>query len=154
MRLWLGRGSRQSSIVSQLARLVLTAVVPLLVFTAVLVSLLAFKEREAVDRGLRGTARALKIAVDRELLSTVTTLEALGVGRSLDTGDLQRFYERAERVLASQTKYGWLTISLSAPDGRQLLNLLRPLGAPLPRDPDPRSLAQAVQSGKPMITDL
>jgi len=64
------------------------------------------QERAAVERGARDTARALSLAVDRDLLRSMTALEALATSKALDTGELRGFEREARRVLPTQD--GWL----------------------------------------------
>src|SRR5262249_47353173 len=48
----------------------------------------------------------------------------------------------------------WRTIILVAPDGQQIVNLLRPLGAPLPQVTDRESVEEVVRTGTPTIGSL
>jgi signal transduction histidine kinase/ActR/RegA family two-component response regulator len=134
-----------------LALLLWGALLPVVVFSAVMIALFAQQQQRAVEEGLLDTARALAVAVDRALDSAINTLEALATSRPLDTGDLAAFYEEARRVLPSQT--GWITIALFAPDNRQLLNLRAPVGAALPPGHG-TSVADIVRTREPGVADL
>jgi hypothetical protein len=73
------------------------------------------------------TASALTVAVDHELIASISTLQALATARSLDSGDLKPFYEEAQRVL--RTHRSWTTITLSDDHGQQVIfEPLRPAG--------------------------
>jgi signal transduction histidine kinase len=109
--------------------LVLAALAPLVVFSAVLVVLLNRDHRELVNRAMRERVRAMETALERELTSAVSTLRALGASPRLRRGDLAAFSSEAEGVLPTQP--GWLTIHVARPDGQQLLDLARPSGVPL-----------------------
>src|SRR5512145_1736474 len=93
------------------------AVVPVLCFAAYLTIGLSRTQQEAVERGLFDTAAALATGVDRELVGSITALEALAASEHLDRADYGAFAREAQRVLESQTTHGWLSINLAAPDG-------------------------------------
>jgi signal transduction histidine kinase/ActR/RegA family two-component response regulator len=132
--------------------LVAATLLPVLVL-AVTVVLLVQRERHAsVQRGLQDTARALAAAVDRELDSSVTALETLGDSPALDTGNLPAFYEHARR--AREDNRRWLSVYLVEPPGRQVMTLLRPLGAPLPWAGDLDYVRAVIQTRRPYTSDL
>jgi PAS domain S-box-containing protein len=124
----------------------------LLIFAVIIAALLERQQRAALERSFRDTARALAVAVDRELTSTILALEALATSEHLDTGDLRLFYREAQRVVA--THPGWLTINLADPSGRQLLNLYRPFGAPLPSIGNLEDVRQTLDTGRPAVSNL
>ena len=128
------------------------AIVPLLVLVTVLIVRTAQTERTAVSRGLSDSARAISIAVDRDIIGTLTTLRALGASRSLAAGDLTRFRDQVGRVLTSQGEAGWVNVRLAGADGTQIFSA-REVGAPSP-DPEPRSLQQVIATGRPAIVDV
>jgi signal transduction histidine kinase/ActR/RegA family two-component response regulator len=117
--------------------LTLVTVVPMTLFAAGLAAYHAQSQRESVERGMRDTARAMVLALDRDIRDIKTGVQTLAGSRYLDGSvDLPRFYEEAASV--SRSFGGWAV--LSEPSGRQLLNTSRPLGTPLPL-PTPESLA-------------
>ncbi len=101
------------------------SLVPMVCFAVYLTIGLSRTERKAVERGLIDTAAALASTVDRELTSSVTPLEALATSQSLDKADRRGFFGEAQRVLASQTPHGWLSVHLASRDGTPLMNSLR-----------------------------
>jgi hypothetical protein len=62
---------------SQLIRLVVAAMLPVLIFAGTLVAMLAQRQRQAVIVGLRGTTRALSAAIDEKIASSIGSLEVL-----------------------------------------------------------------------------
>jgi signal transduction histidine kinase/ActR/RegA family two-component response regulator len=109
--------------------LVLVTVVPMVLFAAALIFYNARLQHQAAERGMRDTARALALALDREIHDLTTGVKTLAASRHLDAPvDLRRFYEEAATV--SKSFGGWAV--LSDPSGRQLFNTLRPFGAELP----------------------
>ena len=109
--------------------LTVAAVVPVVLFAAALVVYHAELERTTVERGMRDTARALVLALDRDIKDIKRGIESLAASPHLDgDGDLGRFYDEAATV--SKSFGGWAVLSDTS--GRQILNTSRPPGAPLP----------------------
>jgi signal transduction histidine kinase/ActR/RegA family two-component response regulator len=116
--------------------LVFATVVPMVLFAAALILYNARLHQEAAERGMRDTARALALALDREIHDIITGVQTLAASHHLDDpADLARFYEEAATV--SRSFGAWAV--LSEPSGRQRFNTLRPFGTPLP-EPSEKSL--------------
>ena len=126
--------------------------VPLLIFAAIMMVLLEKQERASVERGLRDTARALSVAVDNQLIASVSTLQALAAFDHPDAMDLERFHVQARRVLATQP--GWRNIALHDRAGRQLISAAHPFGAPLPPAGNVEMVSQALDTGVVVISNL
>ncbi|MBM4440064.1 MAG: response regulator [Candidatus Rokubacteria bacterium] len=124
-------------------------IVPLVAFGVFAVLVLGERERETFRAGASARTLAVLTAVDAELRSSISTLEAIGASRALHAGDLRRFHDEVTRALASQPE--WLSINLADADGRQLLNARVPFGEPLPPVVDGESLDRAARTGKPAI---
>src|SRR5512137_701262 len=101
--------------------------VPLLGIAAVAIWWAHQDERRAMEQSLLYHARSLTVAVDREVETSLAGLKGLATSSDLDSADLRRFYEQAR--LAREAYRRWLTVALVEPSGRQLLNLLHPLGS-------------------------
>ncbi|ACG74265.1 integral membrane sensor hybrid histidine kinase [Anaeromyxobacter sp. K] len=128
------------------------ALLPVALFSAAMLSRLAAGEREANRQRLVADARTLAEGVDRETTATFRALQALGGSERLERGDLDGFREDAVRVLRTQPT--WHAVVLARPDGLRLLDTRRtsvPATSP-PRDP--RSLAEAVGTGEPVLGDV
>jgi PAS domain S-box-containing protein len=148
----MGMSARTRSVRFHLVTLGLASVLPMLLFAVVMVMVYDRQQRAVLERSFRDTARVLTLAVDHEVSASLSTLGALATSKHLDTGDLRAFYDGAQRVLRAQS--AWSTINLFNAAGQQLINLARPFGAPLP---DSRALAdvrQALDTGRPAISDL
>src|SRR5256885_15740603 len=137
---------------SHLITLVLVAVLPLLLFSAIVVGLAADGERDATERGLRATGRAVSSAVDHTLDNAIGALEVLATSELLDGGDLPGFHNVAARALEGQR--GWLSVAVVDGAGRQVLNTLRPTGAELPPPADARTVAAVLARRLPIVSDL
>jgi len=137
---------------SHLIILVLVALLPLLVFSAIVLGLAADSERDATERGLRATGRAMGTAVDHTLDNAIGALEVLATSELLDAGDLRGFHAAAVRALEAQR--GWLSVAVVDPRGRQQLNTLRPTGTELPPPADTRTVSAVLAQRKPVVSDL
>jgi PAS domain S-box-containing protein len=85
-----------------LAVLVLVATLPLMALGTIGAWMLVDQRREAVATELAGTARALQVAVDRQLEIELATMDALAITAAATPADLATFGERARRVLDRQ----------------------------------------------------
>jgi len=92
------------------------------------------------------------VAVDREVETSLAGLKGLATSTGLESGDLRNFYEEAR--LARDAYRRWLTVALVDPSGRQVLNLLRPLGSPLPSVAALETFQRTLQTGEPQVSDL
>ncbi|MGH7278989.1 MAG: cache domain-containing protein, partial [Candidatus Rokuibacteriota bacterium] len=137
---------------AHLVTLVLAAAVPVVIFSIIMVVLFARQERDAMARGLSETARALVVALDRDLTMAISSLEALAASEHLDTPDLAAFHRHAHRVLPTQQ--AWESVFLAEPSGRLLVNTLRPLDAPLHSAADHAYFKDVLATRRPVISDL
>jgi signal transduction histidine kinase/PAS domain-containing protein len=144
--------SRARPLRSHLTGLVLVSVVPLLIFAVIVATVLETRQRAALESSFVDTARALAVAMDRELTSSISLLQALATSEHLDAGELRLFYAEAKRVAATHPE--WLTINLSDPSGRQLLNLTRPLGEVLPSIGHLEDVRRTLATGEVAVSNL
>lgn len=137
---------------SHLILLVIAAILPALIFVGVTLIIFSHQQRAALEEGLINTARALSLAVDREIEATIRVLQALATSEHLDSGDLRKFYQEAKRVL--DARQGWYNMLLVDPSGQQLVNMRQPFGSPLPRSGAPEVVRQVSETGQPVISNL
>jgi two-component system, sensor histidine kinase len=109
-------------------------------------------ERRAMEQALLYHARSLTLAVDREVETSLAGLKGLATSSDLDSADLPKFYEQAR--LAREAYRRWLTVALVDPAGRQRLNLLHPLGSPLPSVAGLEAFQRTLRTGEPQVSDL
>jgi len=148
------RRKRSVSLKRQLLLMAFFACLPALLVA----SYLGFSEIEAVRRATNEQARMIALNVrqtlDHELDMTIALLQGLAGSRSLElarvSGDYRQFYDEALQFLKNRGN----NLVLLSPDGRQLLNTLRPLGAPLPPTNNPEAVARVVARGRPGVTDV
>ncbi|MBI2987125.1 MAG: hypothetical protein HYY45_10200 [Deltaproteobacteria bacterium] len=132
--------------------LVVAALLPVLIFAGVMLVIFSAQQRSAVENGLVDTARALSLAVDREIAVSIRTLEQLATSEHLDSGELGKFYDQALRALKIEPS--WEAIVLVDPFGQQVINLRVPFEMPLPKTGVPQLIKQVIETGRPAISNL
>jgi PAS domain S-box-containing protein len=135
-----------------LVSLTLATLLPVILAAALGALLLAQREQSTFERGARARTLAVSTAVDAELKSSITTLQALATSRALASDDLRAFHAEALRVLPSQPD--WSSISVAAPSGEQLINVLGPFGSDLPPIVERQSFERVLQTGEPAVGGL
>ncbi len=131
--------------------LVLACILPAAAVATFLMMRSYAQERVSLDRDSIAMARALIQAVDAELFGVESALKILALSADLDSGDLAKFYDQAQNAVAAA---GVSNIVLSDATGQQLINTLRPFGAPLPLHGNPVQLRRVIDAGKSAISDL
>ena len=126
--------------------------VPLALVAALVVWLSHRDERKEMEQALLARARVLAVAVDREVETCIAALEGLATSDHLDAGDLRKFYEQARRARTAHDQ--WLSVALIDPSGQHLMNLLQPLGTPLPSMATVEVFQQTVRTLEPAVSDL
>lgn len=135
-----------------LVLLVAGTLLPVVLFAIAIVYQLSVREQAAAERRILLAARNLSQTIDRELSSTTRTLQALSSSEALNQGNLRAFHSEATRVV--QTQPTWIKVVLLSPDGRQVVNTLRPLDQPLPQASQLDSLQRAIETQQPVVGNL
>ncbi|HEX5607905.1 MAG TPA: PAS domain S-box protein, partial [Candidatus Binatia bacterium] len=143
--------SEPTALNAYLVRLIFVGLVPILVFSVFMMVLFARQEQANRQRGLEDTARALALAIDREIESSITNLRALATSESLDVGAVNVFRSVAARIL--RTQKSWKSISLFDPQGRQLAQMTKPL-VDTPKGISRESLDAVLRTRRPFISDF
>lgn len=133
-----------------LAVMALAVLVPIILFSAIALSMLMQAERQAALRSLKETARATTLAVDRELSIAEARARVLASATSLVDGNLKAFHERA--TFANKGSKSWTV--LFDEDGQQLVNTLVPFGTTLPRRGHPEYGHEVLRTGFMRVSDL
>ena len=135
----------------QLTRLVAASVLPAALAAGILIVYSYERQRSMIERRTLETARAMAQAVDRELASGQAALRALATSPFLDSGDIAAFRRQAEQALSGLPGDNFV---LSDRSGKQVMNTLRPPGAPLPLHGNLDQLRRVFETGQPVISDL
>lgn len=139
------------SIRQRLILLVLLVALPLVAATSIGVYQLAQTQLAAQRAAILSTTNTLAEAVDAEINKHLAIAYALATSRSLITGDLLQFSERAVEAMKFLPG-SWLL--LVDAEGRQLLNTQQPFGVPLPAIGYRPAHERAIETGRPQISDL
>jgi PAS domain S-box-containing protein len=146
------RTRRSFALRGYLFALIVVALLPIVVFAGAIVLNLGREQRASVERGLQTTARALAIAVEREVAASIRALEVLATSDLLSRDDLAAFHAQARRAVAAQDV--WYVLALTDPSGQLLLNTVRPFGSSLPHIEDREYFRRLTATGRPAVSDL
>ena len=156
------------SLRTQLLVLVIAVLLPLLAFAAVLSLRHVQLQRGALERGMKDTAQALSLALDREVGKLQAVLETLAESPYLDSRDFKSFNDLVLRA-TEHRKDSWVV--LFDRSGQQIINTLQPFGASLPnilkearKSPEQPeeglplgsspTVKSVLETGEPIISDL
>jgi signal transduction histidine kinase len=137
------------SLSQHLVVLVLAAMIPFFILSALVIQGLTDYEHTLGERRLRVASRELSTASDQELESTIRTLTVISVFPSLRLNKLSTFHRESMEILKTQPS--WKTLIVYSSDGRPLLNSLEKFGSKLPPAVEPQSLRETILSGKPGV---
>jgi signal transduction histidine kinase len=129
--------------------LMMAAAIPVLLFGAWVVFLNARQDRNAARLAALEALDRVASRVTAELGTQVELAEALAASASLDQPDLEMFYREAMRL--KDTHPLWETIELVDTEGRQILNLLRPIGTELGATADRENFNMVLRTQKAAI---
>jgi len=130
----------------------LAIVIPVLLYSALLLHLYTQSERASNERRALAIARALSADIDREITGIITTLEALATSPALATKDYMAFHVQALEALRSRPSWN---VVLTDAARQQQVNTRLPLGSRLPVSQAEPPIPDIVrQTGQPYITDL
>lgn len=135
---------------NQLVLLAAAVLVPIVLAAALAIDKIREGERDAALRGLRETARATALIVDRDVQGALSAMKALGNSRNLDLGDFQAFQAEASAI---DMKPDVWTVLLDA-QGAQKVNTRIPFGAPLPAPISQERVKKVLTLREPFVTDL
>lgn len=132
--------------------LVVAAVLPGALLTAVLVSRSYSRDRQVLESRFVEAARVDAAALDRELGATIRALQILSSSPALDDGDLAGFHAEARRVQEGMSD--WYSVLLIDTRGQQLVSSRLPLGSPLPPVHERSSFERALALRQPVVSPL
>lgn len=132
-----------------LGALVAVALIPTLLFTAVLLERNNRAQQAVLTTLAEATAGSIVETIDRELAGMTTTLRVLSTSRSLDTDDFVEFYDRARSALRDTQSY----FILLDENLDQLINTRVDFGAELGQTSDPLPAQRALDTGNTVISN-
>jgi PAS domain S-box-containing protein len=144
---------RTVTIRKPLTWLVVATLLPVVASSAILVAREVQHQRADIEERLKQQARALLLAVEYKLESSIRTLQALATSPLLDVPDLET-YHRIVAAARLESHPEWNAVGLLELSGRALLSTLAPFGAPLPSYADHPALKKVLSDQRPVVTDL
>ena len=135
-----------------MAGLVSVAVVPLLIFGAGVAWMAVDQKKAAVAEELASTARALRVAVDRELMSQFAAMDVLASDISLDTGNLAAFNDKVRRTIEAHGE--WRNAVLVDPRTHVIVASGLPLPTPAPSTLSPSAADEVARTRKRVIAGV
>ena len=120
--------TRQVRLGTILVLLVLVTAVPLGLFAGHLIYSSWQEQRALVNRQNVERARAISVAMDQEVRSTIAQLQVLATLESLDRQNLREFHKLANHVV--ELVPGWEAVVLVEPPSRVLMNTALPFDQP------------------------
>jgi PAS domain S-box-containing protein len=125
-------------------------IAPLLAFGLIATNRMIAAERAAAEEQVRGMARMLSAAIDREITSLAETLQVFAGAESLREGNLAGFHRDASAAVRGTGQ----AILLIDRNLNQLVNTRVPYGTPLPQTGDPDTARKAFATRRPANGDL
>ncbi len=142
---------RHRTIRSTVVLLVVACILPAWLLAAIVIYLSYERERAAVLEQTREATHTLLRLIERDIAANQAALETLAASDDIDRSDRSEFYRQAKEVLRHTPGF---TIVLTDASGQQLLNLLQPLGSPLPQHANPTLLRRVIETGLPMVSGV
>lgn len=139
-----------TTIKRQLMLLVLSGMLPIFIFSVAVVSFLAFQQQKTLDTSLKGTIRALSVAIEGQLHTIESNLHLVTAVKDFENPDMRRLHERLIRFVNKQGN--WSSIGLSGLDGKQLFNTLKPYGTKLPSWSDQHFFQEILKTQRPVLS--
>jgi signal transduction histidine kinase/ActR/RegA family two-component response regulator len=132
--------------------LALAALVPVLVFAAVLVAVLSLREQAAIEANALAEDRQIASGIDQFMAAQLKAAEIMAQAASLQIGDLRAFYGYA-RILKAREPL-WSTVVLADTEGHQVLNVVEPFGSPPEPIVEAESYNAVITSRRPVIGNV
>jgi hypothetical protein len=108
---------------TRLVVLIVSALLPIVVFGAVMTARFWDLQRTSYEQQFLERVRALRLALDTELESTIRALDSLSRSSEADSGG-EAFAARLQRMVAAQS--AWATMGLAEPDGTVVVHANQP----------------------------
>lgn len=121
-------------------------------FAGALLVLLWRQQQVELSDSLQDTARAVSLAVDREIESTIKRLEVLSNEESLRAERWAEFHRETARLVAVSDD--WTNLLVFSDAGHALVNVAIPGGKPLPQYDVVEYVQSVIDEGRPTVSDL
>jgi signal transduction histidine kinase len=137
---------------SHLGLLVVAVLLPVVLFSAIVLNFLIAAERQAVLRSMQELARATVLVMDKEMAAAMSIAQSLSASRSLERGDFADFYQQAKIANAGRET----NVALIDESGQQLFNTAVPFGTQIspPTDITKKRVREVFTNNRPVYTNL
>jgi signal transduction histidine kinase/FixJ family two-component response regulator len=136
---------------SHLVLLVMAALVPMIIFSALMLFMQAQQDRSAKRQLMQNMAEEAAEDIDIQLRRTVAGLQTLGQSDALSNNDLRAFHALAGRLVKAQH---WEYLALLGSGGEHFVNTSQPFGAALPPLNRPDLPMDVAASRQPLVSDM
>src|SRR5689334_11939594 len=133
--------------------LLVAVLLPILVFATIQAITATRQERENFEHSTLARVRQVMEELDRQLYGEIKVLQILSFSELLQADDVARFYELAQRVVATEQNITHMLLA-EPMTGRQLFNTLRPMGSQLPTMLVRDRFVRAAQTRQPVISGI
>jgi signal transduction histidine kinase/ActR/RegA family two-component response regulator len=134
---------------ARLSMLAAVSLIPMVVFSGIAANKLIDALRETALRGMRETANATALIIDREINGAMSAVNVLSTSMYIEQGAWKSFYDQAK---VAAVEGSW--IILYGEDGYQIVNTRIAFGDPLLRHPQPDEISQILAGGKPTVSGM
>ncbi|WP_342619237.1 diguanylate cyclase [Rhodoferax sp. GW822-FHT02A01] len=135
-----------------LALVVFAAIAPLVAFAAFASWTVVQQKQSDAQAELVGLARAIRVAVDRELKGQFSSMQVAGTELRFNVADNQRFALHAKRILADKPE--WASLALIDPVTKAIVFSEPALHIPGQQTISPQTVETAVQTREPAIAGV
>ncbi|GEM_PF-1022867 len=142
---------KRTTIRFRLTYLVYACVVPVFLVVSLFVAYTYINKRALIENHMLETARALTLAVDRDLAHIQSALQVLATSPYLAEGNLRGFHGQAREILRH---FPGADIILADETGQQQVNSYRDFGTALPKRGNLTVVRKIFETGTPVVSDL
>ena len=138
------------SVRHHLVILVLVTVIPVVVFATSLVKYLSEERSHTLEVNLQGTTKALRAAVDEQVISMRSSLRMLSEVEDFGPSRIEYLHTQLKHFVRNH--YGWDSISFTDTKGHQVFNTGARYGARLPNLRKEDFFQQTLKTGQTVIS--
>ncbi len=136
---------------SHLVLLIMAALVPMIVFSALMLFMQAQQGRNSKRQLMQNMAEEAAADVDNQLRQTVAGLQALAQSDALGNNDIRAFHALAGRLTKARQ---WDYLALLGPGGEHFVDTRQPFGAALPSLNRPDLPMDVAALRRPLVSDM
>lgn len=140
------------SIHHHLVGLTILSVVPVLIFCVLLISNVVDQRSRNLEDNYRGTAQAVKVAFDQQIVSVISSLKILAEVEDFRPDTIQYLHKRLRRFVQHQKVFE--SIAFVDTTGTQIFNTAIPYGRKLPRLHKETYFRQMIEGAETVVSQM